>query len=624
MLDPLEDLIPRVPFFRTLDHIDIARLMGSLEQVEFPAGTLIFAEDAEADALYLLEEGRVIISVATASGERWLTEIEGPSHFGDLGLLLARRTGSARALTDVRAWKLPRHRFEQLVRERPGIAIAVAASLADLVDRRTREHVGAPPKPRTPVTLQPPPVARSRLWRMFGAAVSIGVPVILWPLAPPADLGQQGWHVAVILLGAALAWFFEPVPDFVVALAMVAAWGVAGLVPPSLAFAGFVSPSWLVAVGALGLAAAMARSGLLFRIALFLLRIFPATHVGQVLALLVGGFLLTPLVPLGIARVATIAPLAQELAQGLGYPRRSRASAALSFAGLLGYGAFSSIFLTGLAMNFFVFDLLPSPERVRFTWVTWFMSAIPAGAVMFAGAALLLLILLRPEVQPRTTVEMLRRQERVLGHLSRYELVTIAALAVLLIGLLLQPLLHIDAAWLALAALVLVMAGNVLDRERFRGSIEWGFLILFGVLLGTGGVLRSAGVQRWIAGAVVPFAAGVGGQSALIVLLSLFVVACRLVLPWIPATLLLSLALVPASEQMGLSPWIVGFVVLVAANTWLHPNQSDFYRLTREATEGTMFTERHGIIVGVAMTLSTVLALAVSIPYWRAIGLLAP
>jgi hypothetical protein len=184
--------------------------------------------------------------------------------------------------------------------------------------------------------------------------------------------------------------------------------------------------------------------------------------------------------------------------------------------------------------------------------------------------------------------------------------------------------LRIDGEWFALSALVLLIAGGAHDPTSFLSSLDWGFLILFGVLLGTGDVLRSVGVDRWIADALIPLTRTVGHSGILIVLLAAGVVVFRIILRWIPATLLLSLVLVPAAPRLGVSPWIVGFVVLMAANTWLHPRQSDFCRLTRDATKGETFTDHHGVIVGVGMTVLTLLALTVSVPYWRAIGLLSP
>ncbi len=626
-IDALELLLRRVPFFRALDRVEIARLMGALEEVSLSAGTVIVAEGAEADGLYLLGEGRVEVSVETPGGERSLAQLGAPGYFGELGLVVSRRSATVRATSDVRLWKLPRPRFEQLVRERPALGLAVASSAVALLESRERQLVGAPvkaPPDRPAMTLELPPRPRRRAARLAGFAAAVGVPLVLWSLPPPSGLGAKGWHVSLIVLGAALGFLLEPLPDFVVALLMAAAWGVVGLASPTVAFAGFASSTWLVALGALGVAVAMARSGLLFRIALLLLRTFPATHAGQVLALLLSGVVVTPLVPLALARVAAVAPLTRELAQALRCPPKGRAGAALAFAALAGYGLLSSVFLTGLVMNFFVVDLLPPAGRAHFTWLIWLLSAAPAGVVVFAGAAGVLLVLFRPEVAPKATGEMLRRQQQALGTLSPAERGAILAGGVLLVGLLLQPVFQLDAAWVAIGALAAAVGGGALNPDRFRGSIDWGFLTFFGVMLGTGGVLHSVGVDAWIADSLVPLARSVGHPAALVLLLSLFVFACRLVVPWIPATLLLSLALVPAAPRLGLSPWVVGFVVLVSANTWLHPSQSDFYRVMRDATEGELFTERQGLLAGAAMTAVTLLALAVSIPYWGAIGILTP
>ena len=624
----VEALLRRVPFFQSLSGLDLARLIGALEDVDIPADALVFAEGAEADALYLLARGRVAVTVKTAGGERCVATLDAPAHFGDLGLLMGHRTASVWAVTDVHAFKLGRRRFEQLVRDRPAIGLATAVSLAEIIDRRTREYGGAPPaiRPeaqRLAATL-PARASRPRAWLIAGGALPLGLPLALWWSPPPGGLSMQGWHVVLVMLGAAVAWLLEPVPEFVIALAMAVAWGLTGLVPLAQAFGGFVSSSYMVAFGALGLAAAMARSGLLLRVALVLLRAFPRTYGGQVLALLVGGVVITPLMPIATARVAMVTPMAQDLAETLGQGPRSSGSAGLAFAGIIGYGSFGCIFLTGLVANFFILSLLPPGDQMRFDWLTWFVNAAPAGAILFAGALAMVLLFLRPDATAGATVEKLQRQEHVLGPLSRQEALTIAALAVLFAGLLFEPLFRIDSAWLALSALVLAVAGGALDRESFRSSIEWGYLIFYGVLLGVGSVLRASGVDRWIGDALGPLGRTVGDPGGLVVLLVIFIFAARLVLPQIPAMYLLSLALVPAAPRFGLSPWVMGFIVQLAAYTWLHPRQSDYYRLSRGITRGEMFTDRHGAVVGLGLTILTLIAIATSVPFWRITGRLAP
>src|SRR5207253_922156 len=212
----LEGLLRGVPYLRDLDRVSFARLLGALEEVSFPAGALIAEEGESADALYLLEEGGVRVTVHSDAGEVEVADMTAPAYFGELGLLLSRRTGSIRATTDVRLWRMPRERFEALVRERPQIGLSVAKTLAQLLDRRQRSLVGAPlgetDLPATPV--EQAGAGRRGLRSAYGLAIALAVPLALWWLPPPAGLDQSGWRVVAILLGAAVAWPCEPLPHF--------------------------------------------------------------------------------------------------------------------------------------------------------------------------------------------------------------------------------------------------------------------------------------------------------------------------------------------------------------------------------------------------------------------------
>jgi hypothetical protein len=50
----------------------------------------------------------------------------------------------------------------------------------------------------------------------------------------------------------------------------------------------------------------------------------------------------------------------------------------------------------------------------------------------------------------------------------------------------------------------------------------------------------------------------------------------------------------------------------------------DNCRVTRDAVGHELFNQRQGFIAGVVVTVLTVIGLAVSIPYWRWLGLLRP
>ena len=69
---------------------------------------------------------------------------------------------------------------------------------------------------------------------------------------------------------------------------------------------------------------------------------------------------------------------------------------------------------------------------------------------------------------------------------------------------------------------------------------------------------------------------------------------------------------------------MVGFVVLVAANAWIHPSLSDYCRVTRDAAGEDLFGQRQAMLAGVVLTVLTVIGLTVSISYWHMLGILAP
>src|SRR5581483_11753779 len=425
-----EPLLRRVPYLRNLDRVDIARLIGASQDAHFTAGATIVREGEQADSLYLLASGTVEMVVTAGAGERSLRTVSAPAAFGEFGLLLAQRTATVRALTDVQAWRIPRDHFERLLRERPALGLAMARALAGLIDERDRERVGAPrPEPAPARSMSAPMPHRSTLVRVASICAAVAVPAALWFVPAPAGLTDQGWRIALIVLGGAIAWLLEPVPDFAVALGMAAAWGATGLAPVALAFGGFATSAWVVAVAAFAITAAMASSGLLFRTALILLRIFPSTHRGQLAALLLGGVLLTPVVPAVLGRVATVAPVARDVSRALGHERRSRSSAAIAFAGILGNTMLGPVFLTGVITNFLILGLLPAAHVSRFGWFGWLAAAAPAGAVILIGSAITVLALDRSSAS-RASSAVRQTQERTLGPLSRQERVAAAALGV--------------------------------------------------------------------------------------------------------------------------------------------------------------------------------------------------
>src|SRR3712207_4537286 len=176
--------------------------------------------------------------------------------------------------------------------------------------------------------------------------------------------------------------FLDVLPDCLLALLMIAAWVVTGTLPPAVAAAGFASSTWFLLLASMAIGAAVARSGLLYRGAIELVRRLPASHPVRCLTLGALGILFSPGMPNPLGRLMLATPLAQDIADTLRYPARSGGSAGLTLATYIGFGMMGPLFLTGSPGCLIAYGLLPPEERARIDWVTWFLAALPTHLIL--------------------------------------------------------------------------------------------------------------------------------------------------------------------------------------------------------------------------------------------------
>lgn len=119
--------------FATLPDEDRRRLAEGLVFVPFTTGEVIARQGTPGDGLMLLERGRVSVrlTVPGGSAEREVAQLEDGDFFGELSLMTGEpRQASIVAVTDVRAWRLDRRVFHDVMRRRPALAEDVGSILA--------------------------------------------------------------------------------------------------------------------------------------------------------------------------------------------------------------------------------------------------------------------------------------------------------------------------------------------------------------------------------------------------------------------------------------------------------------------------------------------------------------
>jgi len=96
----------------------------------------------------------------------------------------------------------------------------------------------------------------------------------------------------------------------------------------------------------------------------------------------------------------------------------------------------------------------------------------------------------------------------------------------------------------------------------------------------------------------------------------------RLVLDQDLTVVLVGVTLLPVAPRIGVDPWIVVIALLATSVAWFLPAQTLSYLVAQSASEGRLFSHAQAQRFALAYTALTLLGLALSVPYWRLLGLL--
>jgi di/tricarboxylate transporter/CRP-like cAMP-binding protein len=504
----------------------------------------------------------------------------------------------------------------QLVRLLPRDALTEHPHLLDL---------SATPATVSEETPHHPGVLRLRLGKRATAALLGGIIlVVTWPLPPPEGLTERGWHALVALLASLPLLAVEALPDGIVALLIASVWIVGGVTTPRVALGGFATSNWVLVVSTLAVGAAIASSGLLYRVALWVVANSRGGYAGQVVGLGTAGMLIGPAVPNATSRVALVAPAVTELIDALGYRPGSRAAIGLAMAVLIGFGQIVALFLTSSTTSVLVYAVLPEASRASVNWGSWLVRALPTHVILFGLLVGFILWRYRPHAEaPKTQVGSgLALQRALLGPPGRHEIVALLITVLLLIGFSTQPLHHVDPAWIGVVALA-VLAGSGVLAANGLSTVNWSFVLLSGILTSMADVFADTQLDKWLAGLATQIVGGlVSTPIAFIAALTLLCYALSLVMRWQAAAPLLTISLAPVGLSAGIDPWVIALVALTACNGFFLPYQSTTYLALHSGTNGRLFSHRQARPMAIAYAVATLLALCASVPWWRAIGLM--
>ena len=522
--------------------------------------------------------------------------------------------------------------------------------------------------------------AKRRIKLGCAAAGALAAAVLI-ATCPIPGLSYQATAVLGILIMAIVWWITGVLPEFVTAVVMAVLFVVVAGISVGATFSTFASSTWWLLLSAFTLGVGMKTSGLMRRIALAIVRKFPRTFRCQVIAQLVTGTVLGPLIPSLAVKGAMLAPLAMSIGDELGYERQGKRATGLFAAMLVGIRTVAPTIVSASVTGYALMATLPADVQEQFNMASWFVAALPwLVVVLVLNYFLIMGMYGRGEASACDAVEDSpsdtvgapgnaqsleqsslrcgtrfvgaaecadsRRDEAEssavessrggtnegdnqsipdgLGPLSAVEKRMLAIILMTVVLWATEPFHHISAMAVGLAALVFMFVLKVIDVPAFKSGVNWTSLLFIGIALGLGSVFAEAGLNDWVMRTCGPAFQALAGNPYLLVLgIGVITVVLRFLIVSEVAYLNLLMAfLVPMAASVGVNPWVLGFSAYALVIAWFAKYQSPIYLAAFYAVDGKM-AKHSELAKYCGVYLATCLAgLVVCVPYWQWMGLL--
>ena len=382
----------------------------------------------------------------------------------------------------------------------------------------------------------------------YGLAVAILVLIATLMVPTPPELSTAGHRMLAVLLFSVIVWMSEsvsyPVSASIIMTLMAFLLGTApNMNNPDkmlgtsgalkLALSGFSSTALALVGAALFIAAAMMKTGLDKRIALFVLSKIGARTNRILAGVILVGFILSFFVPSTTARVSCMVPIVMGIISAFGVPLKSRFSAVMMIAIAQADSIWNVGIKTAAAQNMVALGFIEKQLGTTISWLDWFIAAAPFAVIMSVVLYFLLLKLVPPEMKEIPGgQETVARALRELGPMTASEKKLMALSVILLFLWSTEKVLHsFDASTTALAAVTLMMLPGIgiMDWKEAQNRIGWGTLVMFGVGISLGSAILSTKAATWIAHVIVDgFSLYTMSAVAIIGVMSLFLILIHL------------------------------------------------------------------------------------------------
>lgn len=304
--------------------------------------------------------------------------------------------------------------------------------------------------------------------KIVGCLLAVVVPVAIWIV--PLRFGPAEKHALAISSFMIISWITEVMPHALTGLIGCYLFWVLKVVSLGIAFGGFADQTPWFLFGAALFGTMATKSGLARRLAYLVMHKVGTGYSRLVAGLILSSFLLTLLVPSGIACVVIMAAIALGLMEVFGLPRGSNVGRGLFITLTYTAGIFDKMVLAG-ASSILGRGLIEKGANVQIYWSLWFLAFFPCALVTMFATWRLVLRFYPPEQQAISGVS--RFLDGELARMGAWTRMEKRSLALMLLAILLwmtDLIHHISPAviGIGIGLLAVVPRIGVLDQEDLK------------------------------------------------------------------------------------------------------------------------------------------------------------
>lgn len=230
--------------------------------------------------------------------------------------------------------------------------------------------------------------------KIIGSILAVAVPVVLW--FAPLNFDATSKHALAVAAFMIVAWITEPIPHALTGLIGCYLFWVLKVVKFDIAFSGFAdqTPWFLFGAGLFGMMAT--KTGLARRLAYLIIQRVGASYSRLLLGIILSSFLLTFLVPSGIACVVVMASVALGLMEVFRLDKGSNIGKGIFITLTYTAGCFDKMVIAGPS-TILGRGLIENAANIHVYYSLWLLAFLPCAVVTIFGIWRLVVWLYPPE-----------------------------------------------------------------------------------------------------------------------------------------------------------------------------------------------------------------------------------